>query len=119
LNTFNEALADLSRGLSGADAVLSRLRRGVKRRKPKTDYGFGGQRRQQTLGLPEVLGGIGREILREVEREITRGGGGFGGYSGGSRRGRRTSFPSSKPKRRSRMPSPRRGRGGFKTGGGF
>ncbi|MEM1036065.1 MAG: hypothetical protein AAGI14_04820 [Pseudomonadota bacterium] len=118
-HTFNEALADLMQGLSGADAVFSRLRRNMKRRKPKAGYGFGGSRRQATLGLPEILGDIGREIAREVEREMIRGGGGFGGYSGGSRRGRRTSFPSASKKRKSRMPSSRKGRGGFKTGGGF
>ncbi|MEM1088050.1 MAG: hypothetical protein AAGH90_09990 [Pseudomonadota bacterium] len=117
-HAFDEAIADLSRGLSDAEGVLSRLRRNVKRRKPKTSYGFGGSRRHKALGLPDVLGGIGREILREVEREITRSDG-FGGYSGGSRRSRRTNFPSPRPQRRSSRSPRRKGRGGFKTGGGF
>ncbi|MEM7492108.1 MAG: hypothetical protein AAF296_01925 [Pseudomonadota bacterium] len=115
----HEAIEDISKGLSEYDAVLSRLRRSVKRKKPKTDYRFGGRRRLDTLGLPEILGDIGREVVREIEREISRGGGGFGGYSGGSRRGRRTSFPSPKPRSRSRKSSKRRGRRGFKTGGRF
>lgn len=118
LNAVNEALADLSRGLSPVDAVLKRLQRGVVRREPRSNSGFGGQRRQQTLGLPDVLGGIGREILLEVEREMSR----SGGLSGaGRRRGRSTSFPSSSPRRSSKpsLPARRKTRGGFKTGGGF
>ena len=117
---IHEAIEDLAKGLSETDAVLSRLRRSVKRKKPKTDYRFGGRRRSDTLGLPEILGDIGREVVREIEREMSRCGGGFGGYSGGSRRrSRRTSFPSPKPRSRSRKSSKRRGRSGFKTGGRF
>jgi hypothetical protein len=113
LSVFNEALADLSRGLSGADAVLRRLKRGMVRREPKTEYGFGGERRQDTLGLPTILGGIGREILREVERELRH-------SSDGSYDRRYRGRPTRFPKSRSGSKRSRKGKGGgFRTGGGF
>ena len=115
LSVFNEALADLSRGLSGSEAVLRRLKRGMVRRQPKTDYGFGGKRRHDTLGLPTILGDIGREVAREIERELGYRGGSSGSYGRGYR-GRPTKFP--KPRSRSRRGRKGKG-GGFKTGGGF
>lgn len=116
---IEDTLAGLSMGSLSVDSAFRRLRSAVKRREPRTRQGFGGARRSQTLGLPEVLGDVAWEVLREVSRH--KGGrGGFPDLRGGSSRGRRTSFPtrrrSSSPRRSSRGA---RKRGGFKTGGGF
>ena len=121
-----DTIAGLSMGALSVDKAFRRLRSTVKRREPRTRNGFGGRKRSNTLGLPEVLGDVAWEVMKEVSRHQGGRGAGipdlgdiFGG--GGSPRGRRTSYPtrrrSSKPRRSSSGRSKRRG--GFKTGGGF
>jgi len=120
-----DTIAGLSMGSMSVDKAFRRLRSTVKRREPRTRNGFGGQKRSNTLGLPEVLGDVAWEVMKEVSRQKGGRGSGFPDLGdiigGGSSRGRRTSYPtrrrSSKPRRSSSGRSKRRG--GFKTGGGF
>lgn len=94
--------------------ALRLLSRAMRRVSPQTDPRFGGSRRSDTLGLPDIAVGIGLEILKEMGRSSSRGG---SPRIGGLPRGRRTSFPS--PRRSSPRPSGPRPRGGFRTKGGF
>lgn len=95
----------------GALKLLSRAMRQVS---PQTDPRFGGSRRSDTLGLPDIAVGIGLEILKEMGRSSSRGG---SPRIGGLPRGRRTSFPTPRPS--APRPSSPRPRGGFRTKGGF
>lgn len=119
---FDAMIADLARGKSDARGALRGLSRSVRRAEPQAHPDFGGRGRRDTIGLPDImggmLGGVLGEVLEEVIKETTRGGGGYG--SG-------PIFPGP-PKRSSRPPSiggrsssggSRRKGGGFKTGGGF
>lgn len=122
---FDEVISDLMRDKVDVRSALQRLSRSVRRAEApsRAHPDFGGQGRSQTIGLPDVLGGmIGGvlvEVLEEVIKETTRGGGGYGSgpiFPGPPKR-------SSRPSRSSGPRAPRgggrRGGGGFKTGGGF
>ncbi len=125
---FDEMVSNLMKGQMDVRDALRGLSRSVRRAEPQAHPDFGGRSRHDTIGLPDVMGGmIGGvlgEVLEEVIRETTR--------SGGGRRDSGPIFPGP-PKRTSRPSSGgrsfpsgggrsggggRRG-GGFKTGGGF
>ena len=109
---IDDAITDVLDGDTSPDKAYRKLKRKVKRKEPRTNSGFGGPRRSETLGLPDVLGEVAWEIFRhsDLGRSMDR----PKRFPGSSRPGgRRTSFP--KPRRRS---SKRRG-GGWRTGGGF
>lgn len=122
---FEQMLADLVRGGKAPRDALRGLSRSVKRAESQSHPDFGGQGRRDTIGLPDimggVIGGVLAEVLEEVIEETTR---------GGSRHGSGPIFPGP-PKRMSRPPKigggrsfpsrggSRKGGGGFKTGGGF
>lgn len=122
---FDTMIADLSRGKGDPRGALRSLSRSVRRADSDVHPDFGGRSRRDTIGLPDVMGGvIGgvlSEVLEEVIKETSRGGGRYG--SG-------PIFPGP-PKRTSRPPKIGGGRsfpsggggrkrgGGFKTGGGF
>lgn len=123
---FDEMISDLLRGKGDPRGALRGLGRSVRRMESDAHPDFGGRSRRDTIGMPDILGGvIGGvlgEVLEEIIEETTRGGGGYG--SG-------PVFPGP-PKRSSRPPKfggrssgggGRRGGGkrggGFKTGGGF
>lgn len=121
---FDEMIADLMREKTDVRGALQRLSRSVRRAEGQGEAhpDFGGYGRSQTIGLPDILGGvIGGvlgEVLEEVVRETTRGGGGYGSgpiFPGPPKR-------SSRPSRSGGRSAPSRGGrrgGGFKTGGGF
>lgn len=107
---IDEAITDVLDGDASPDKAYRRLKRKVKRREPRTNSGFGGPRRSNTLGIPEVLGEVAWEVLRQTD---------VGRSIGLPRRGR-----SNWPARRTSLPKPRRRsgggkRGGWRTGGGF
>jgi hypothetical protein len=107
---IDEAITDVLDGDASPDKAYRRLKRKVKRREPRTNSGFGGPRRSNTLGIPEVLGEVAWEVLRQTD---------VGRSIGLRRRGR-----SNWPDRRTSLPKPRRRsgggkRGGWRTGGGF
>lgn len=121
---FEQMLADLMQGGRDARDALRGLSRSVKRTESQSHPDFGGRGRRDTIGLPDIMGGmIGGvlgEVLEEVIKETTRGGGGYGSgpiFPGPPKRSSRPpkigsgrSFPSGGGRRRG---------GGFKTGGGF
>ena len=112
---IDDAITDVLDGDTSPDKAYRKLKRKVKRREPRTNSGFGGPRRSETLGLPDVLGEVAWEIFRHSDlgrsMDMPKR---FPGSNRPSRSGRRTSFP--KPRRRS---SKRGGGGGWRTGGGF
>ncbi|MFN7180722.1 hypothetical protein [Hyphomonas sp.] len=126
---FDDMLANLARGQTDIREALRKLSRAVRRSEPQAHPDFGGRRRQVTIGLPDIMGGmIGGvlgEILEEVFEETTRRGGGYGSgpiFPGPPKRASRPSSGSrSFPKGggRSSGGGGRRGGGGFRTGGGF
>lgn len=121
---FDEVVSDLMRDKVDVRGALQRLSRSFRRAEAPSQAhpDFGGQGRSQTIGLPDVLGGmIGGvlgEVLEEVIRETTRGGGGYGSgpiFPGPPKRPSRPSRSGG----RSRPSGGGRKGGGFKTGGGF
>ena len=122
---FEEVIADLVRDKIDVRGALQRLSRSVRRAEAPAQAhpDFGGQGRSQTIGLPDVLGGvIGGvlgEVLEEVIRETTRGGGGYGSGPIFPGPPKRPSRPSRSGGRSFPTGGSRRGGGGFKTGGGF
>jgi hypothetical protein len=126
---FEQMLGELARDRADVRDVLRRFSRSVKQAEPRSHPDFGGRRRRDTIGLPDiaggVLGGILGEVLEEVIEEVGRSGSRSGGGSGSG-----PIFPGP-PKRSSRPPGIGGGRsfpsggggrkrgGGFKTGGGF
>ncbi len=110
--TFDDVLTGLAAGRLSPKSGFDMLKRAVRRRPPRTEPGFGGRRRSETIGLPddledvlwEVASGVGLEIARGVGRGTIS----LGGLGVGRRSGRPTSFPGGGGKR-----------GGFRTGGGF
>lgn len=123
---FDEMLSGLVKGQVGIGDALRRLSRSIRRAEPQAHPDFGGRRRQETIGLPDimggVIGGVLGEVLEEVIRESNRGRGSYGSgpiFPGPPKRssssGRR-SFPSGGGRSGG---GGRRGGGGFKTGGGF
>lgn len=124
---FDEMLSGLVKGKTDARGALQRLSRSVRHSEPQAHPDFGGRRRQDTIGLPDimggVIGGVLGEILEEVLEETTRGAGGRGSgpiFPGPPKRSSRSSSsgPRSFPAGGGRGGGRRRG-GGFKTGGGF
>lgn len=122
---FDEVISDLLRDKVDVRGALQRLSRSVRRAEAPSQAhpDFGGQGRSQTIGLPDVLGGmIGGvlgEVLEEVIREATRGGGGYGSGPIFPGPPKRTSRPSRSGGRSFPSGGGRKGGGGFKTGGGF
>lgn len=122
---FDEVIADLMRDKIDVRGALQRLSRSVRRAEAPAEAhpDFGGQGRSQTIGLPDVLGGmIGGvlgEVLEEVIRETTRGGGGYGSGPIFPGPPKRPSRPSRSGGRSLPAGGGRKGGGGFKTGGGF
>lgn len=134
-SAFEQMLGELSKGGKDVRDVLRSFSRSVKQAAPQSHPDFGGRRRRDTIGLPDIaggmLGGILGEVLEEVFEEVfdddddnRRGPRSGGSYGSGP------IFPGP-PKRSSRPPSIGGGRsfpsgggggrkrGGFKTGGGF
>jgi len=103
----------LLRGDVDADRALRQLSRAVRRKQTRTPNGFGGRRRRNTLGLPDVLEDVVWEMAKDAGRS-----GRYGGSPWSSGRTRRRAPPRSFPRRPSGGGG-RRGGGGFKTGGGF
>ncbi|ABI76078.1 hypothetical protein HNE_0236 [Hyphomonas neptunium ATCC 15444] len=124
-SAFDEVVSDLMRDKLDVRGALQRLSRSVRRAEAPSEAhpDFGGQGRSQTIGLPDVLGGmIGGvlgEVLEEVIRETTRGGGGYGSGPIFPGPPKRTSRPSRSGGRSFPSGRGRKGGGGFKTGGGF
>lgn len=122
---FDEMIADLMRDKIDVRGALQRLSRSVRRAEAPAQAhpDFGGQGRSQTIGLPDVLGGvIGGvlgEVLEEVIRETTRGSSGYGSGPIFPGPPKRTSRPSRSGGRSFPSGGRRKGGGGFKTGGGF
>ncbi len=108
---IDQAITAVLDGETSPDKAYRRLKRNVKRREPRTNSGFGGPRRSNSLGIPEVLGEVAWEVFRhsDLGRSI-----GLPKQFPGGRGSRRTSFP--KPRRRSGGGGKR---GGWRTGGGF
>lgn len=121
---LDEVISDLMRDKMDVRGALQRLGRSVRRVEDSTQAhpDFGGQGRSETIGLPDVLGGVIGGVLggvlEEVIRETTRGGGGYGSGPIFPGPPKRTSC-SSRSGGRSSSGRGRRGGGGFKTGGGF
>jgi len=122
-------MSDLTKGEADVRDTLRGLSRSVRRAEPQAHPDFGGRSRRDTIGLPDIMGGmIGGvlgEVLEEVIRETTRGSGGYGSGPIFPGPPKRSSRSSSSGKRsipsgggRSGGGGRRRG-GGFKTGGGF
>lgn len=122
---FDEVISDLLRDKLDVRGALQRLSRSVRRAEAPSQAhpDFGGHGRSQTIGLPDVLGGvIGGvlgEVLEEVIRETTRGGGSYGSGPIFPGPPKRPSRPSRSGGRSFPSGGRRRGGGGFKTGGGF
>ena len=107
---IDQAITTVLDGDTSPDKAYRRLKRNVKRREPRTNSGFGGPRRSNSLGIPEVLGEVAWEVFRHSDLGRSMG---LPKQFPGGRRSRRTSFP--KPRRRSSGGK----RGGWRTGGGF
>lgn len=109
-STLDQALSGLMSGRMDVGKALRLLRRGLREIQPRTPRGFGGQRRSDTLGLPDSV----EDILVEVLRQGSRGG-------WGRSRARQTKRRSPQIKTGSRSRKPRNGKkgGGFKSTGGF
>ena len=109
---IDEALTGIVSGRTGSEKAFSQLSRSVRRIEPQAEPGFGGMRRSQTIGMPDVLGGVIWEIAREAARNGSRGGSiNFPSSGGSSRRSPRINLP--------RGGGGGKGGGGFRTGGGF
>lgn len=113
--SLDSAIAAMASGDDSADRAFRRLKSGIRRRSTRATPGFGGRRRADTLGLPDILGDIAIEVAKEMSR------------SGRSYKSPR-SGPWRRPTTRRRYPSRstggfkpsgRKRGGGFKTGGGF
>lgn len=124
---FDQMMSDLMKGEMDVRDALRGFSRSVRRAEAQAHPDFGGSRRQDTIGLPDimggVIGGILGEVLEEVIKETTRGGGGYGSgpiFPGPPKRSSRSSSSGGRsfPSGGGRRGGGRRG-GGFKTGGGF
>ena len=113
-SSIDSVLRSLLRGDVDADRALRQLGRAVRRRSTRTPQGFGGHRRRETLGLPDVLGDVVWEIAKEAGRSKRYG---SSPWSSGSTR--RRAPPRSFPRRSKGGSSRPRKKGGFRTGGGF
>ena len=108
---IERVLSGVSNGQLDVSRALRMLRKGLVQRQPRTPRGFGGQRRSDTLGLPDVMGDILWEVMKQGSR---------GGWSGG---GRARPIKRRSPRIKTRRSSPRKSGGkkggGFKSTGGF
>ena len=122
---FDEVVSDLMRDKVDVRGALQRLSRSVRRAEAPSQAhpDFGGHGRSQTIGLPDILGGMTAgvlgEVLEEVIRETTRGSGGYGSGPIFPGPPKRSSRPSRNGGRSFPSGGGRKGGGGFKTGGGF
>lgn len=125
---FDEMMSNLMKGDMDVRDTLRGLSRSVRRAEPQAHPDFGGRSRQDTIGLPDimggVIGGILGEVLEEVIKETTRGSGGYGSgpiFPGPPKRSSRSSSSGGRsfPSGGGRSGGGRRRGGGFKTGGGF
>lgn len=125
---FDEMMSNLMKGDMDVRDTLRGLSRSVRRAEPQAHPDFGGRSRQDTIGLPDimggVIGGILGEVLEEVIKETTRGSGGYGSgpiFPGPPKRSSRSSSSGGRsfPSGRGRSGGGGRRGGGFKTGGGF
>ena len=113
VSVIDRVLTGVSKGQLDLKQAMRMLRKGMVQRQPRTPRGFGGQRRNDTLGLPDVL----EDVLGEVIRQSSKGGWG----SGGRARPIKRRSPKIKPRSSRKSSSRRSGKkgGGFKTTGGF
>lgn len=125
---FDEMMSNLMKGDMDVRDTLRGLSRSVRRAEPQAHPDFGGRSRQDTIGLPDimggVIGGILGEVLEEVIKETTRGSGGYGSgpiFPGPPKRSSRSSSSGGRsfPSGGGRSGGGGRRGGGFKTGGGF
>ncbi|WP_291205162.1 hypothetical protein [Hyphomonas sp.] len=125
---FDEMMSNLMKGDMDVRDTLRGLSRSVRRAEPQAHPDFGGRSRQDTIGLPDimggVIGGILGEVLEEVIKETTRGSGGYGSgpiFPGPPKRPSRSSSSGGRsfPSGGGRSGHGGRRGGGFKTGGGF
>ncbi|MEX1249974.1 MAG: hypothetical protein WEA77_02090 [Hyphomonas sp.] len=125
---FDEMMSNLMKGAMDVRDTLRGLSRSVRRAEAQAHPDFGGSSRRDTIGLPDimggVIGGVLGEVLEEVIRETTRGSGGYGSgpiFPGPPKRPSRSSSSGGRsfPSGGGRSGGGGRRRGGFKTGGGF
>ena len=125
---FDEMMSNLMKGDMDVRDTLRGLSRSVRRAEPQAHPDFGGPSRQDTIGLPDimggVIGGVLAEVLEEVIKETTRGSGGYGSgpiFPGPPKRSSRSSSSGGRsfPSGGGRSGGGGRRGGGFKTGGGF
>ncbi|MEL7486010.1 MAG: hypothetical protein AAGJ87_02215 [Pseudomonadota bacterium] len=109
-------IGELARGVLSQDDVWRRLKRAHRTRRRDWDDGFGGRDWRGGFGLPDDWGAGDFNPSDWSDVAFPRSG----------RRSRRSSWPRSpRPPRRAprppkiRIPRGRRGKGGFRTGGGF
>ncbi len=109
-SAIERVLSGVASGQLDVSRALRMLRKALVQRQPRTPRDFGGRRRNDTLGLPDVVG----DVLFEVIKQSTR-----GGWSGGRARPIKRRSPRIKSgKSSSKKRSGKKG-GGFKTTGGF
>jgi uncharacterized membrane protein YgcG len=125
---FDEMMSNLMKGSMDVRDTLRGLSRSVRRAEAQAHPDFGGRSRQDTIGLPEILGGmIGGvlgEVLEEALRETARGSSGYGSgpiFPGPPPRASRSSSSGGRsfPSGGGRGGAGGRRGGGFRTGGGF
>lgn len=116
VSVIDRVLRGMSKGQIDPKQAMRMLRKGMVQQQPRTPREFGGRRRNDTLGLPDVL----EDVLGEVIRQSSRGG--WGGSGGRARPIKRRS-PKIKPRsgsaRKSSGKKSGKKDGGFKTTGGF
>lgn len=111
-SVIDRVLSGTSSGRLDVGDAMRMLRKGLIQREPKTPRGFGGRRRNDTLGLPEAVGDVLLEVIRQSSK---------GGWSGGGRaRPIKRRSPKIKTGRGSSGRKSSKGKGsGFKTTDGF
>ena len=110
-SVIERVLAGVAGGQLDVGRAIRMLRKGLVQKQPRTPREFGGQRRSDTIGLPDVVGDILIEVLKQ-------GGRGGWGNSGRARPIKRRS-PRISPRKSSKSKSSGKKGGGFKTTGGF
>lgn len=114
-SVIERVLSGVTSGQLDIGRALRMLRKGLVQRQPRTPRGFGGRRRNNTLGLPDGVG----DILLEVIKQTGRSGWGNSGRARPiKRRSPRIKPRSGASRKSSGGKSGKKGRG-FKTTGGF
>lgn len=109
-SVLDRVLSGVVSGQIDIGRALQMLRTGLVQRQPKTPRGFGGNRRNDALGLPDGVGDVLLEVLKQS---------GKGGWGGGGRaRPIKRRSPKIKPRSRRGRSGKKKGRG-FKSTGGF